>query len=159
MHAGRRSFLIALALPFAGGLATGIATFVGWGILASLVSQISPRQLNNLGLYFDDVGFAYIMALGPIFVGGMFVVTTTIGLLVFLFAGLGRVLVIVVVFLNLLPGAIIFLMLNILPGTNIVAEGMWKYPLTEVVVASIGVVWSIVFMRVLIRTTTSHATG
>lgn len=123
------------------------------------MSQVSPRQLNEFGLYFDDVGFSYVAALGPFFVGGIFVVTTTIGLLVFLFAGPGRVWRTVVVLLNLLPGAAVFLVLNILPGANLVAAGMWKYPLTEVAVALIGVVWSIVFMRALLRATASHAAG
>lgn len=156
MKRGTKSFLVAVALPFVGGIATAAATFVGWIAVAVLIWHPFRLHLRRFGMTADDIGFSYLGALGPPYVGGLFVLTTTLGLIVFLVVRDGKWCTAVIVLFNLIPGALVFLALNrALPGLH--SEPLWHYPLTETVVVFVGIAWSIVFLRILKATTAQRS--
>ncbi len=122
---------------------------LGWIVVAALISAIPPVQHDRFRIHFHDVEFTYLAMVGVPFVGGLFVLTTTLSLLVFLFVRNERLHTSLIILLSLTPGAVVFLVLNVLSGRGIFVDHIWNYPLTEVVVLLVGVAWGTVSIKML----------
>lgn len=151
----RAFFAYAVALPIVGGIVTCLATYLGWFAVGALIWWPFWRQMRGLGMYFDDISASYLLAFGPLVVGGLFVLTTCVSLIVFLIVHKSKYCFPLFALPNLFPAIAVFASLNLNQYVNISHSRMWHFPLTETIVLFVGIGWSVVSLKVLRRAAAS----
>jgi hypothetical protein len=139
----KRSFLIALALPFLGAGFGAIATFLGLGIASIGVWQ----PVYSAG----DLDSMMLLLLAPLCVSAMMLVVSIAYLVVYIFASTSRWLLPILILISLVPGLVMFLAVR-LGGTGLTG-GEWKFPGAEMIVCLIGITWAVIAYHALRRAT------
>lgn len=132
-----------VGLTLLGGIVGGIGAAVSIAALAALFWGPFFKELLAWGIRTHDVGaamFAYI-SLG--FVGLMSLVATAVSLLCIVFLRNENVRRAVVYALNAVPGVVVAVTIN----PHIVGRGpnphpVWSYPLSEVAIMCVGLIWA-----------------
>lgn len=136
-----------IALVFLGGIVTGLATFLGWMAAASWLWLPFWKELRARGMYTHDIGAGYLVAFGPIGVGGLFVLTTVICFAVFVYSSRSKWCSLLILIVNLVPAVFVFLFLNYNAQRGFSVD--WQYPLAETIVLLVGISWGFALLAIL----------
>jgi hypothetical protein len=117
-----------------GGLVGCVTSFIAYWVLGALLWMPYWRELRDHGMDADDIGVAMGVVLVPPIIGGAFLVSTLVSLIVVRWTGHPKL---VFVLLNLVPGVLVASL-----GVNAIVHGRgWGEPGFEIACLLIGLGW------------------